>query len=104
MFNKILEHFLKIKKEHIEDLYLSQFQALPFPCSHENSGRNFQNLSNPSYPCRQIFIVKFWPWGFLITIMLINFTPFHQFQDVNFANHMLAFTVYGFGTIGSIFF
>ena len=31
MFNKILVHFLKIKKEYIEGLYLSQFQVLPFP-------------------------------------------------------------------------
>ena len=40
----------------------------------------------------------------LITIMLINFTPFHQFQDLNFAGHMLAFTVHGFGTTSSTFF
>ena len=31
MLNKILEHFLKIKKEYIKRLYRSQFQALLFP-------------------------------------------------------------------------
>ena len=35
--------------------------------------------------------------------MLINFTPFRQFQDLNFANHMPAFSVHGFHTTNSIF-
>ena len=35
--------------------------------------------------------------------MLINFTPFLQFQDLNCANHMPVFTVHDFGTTSSIF-
>ena len=92
-----MEHFLKVKKEYIEGLYFSQFQALPaktledifricrIPATH--AGKFLSSNSGDG-----------------ASLMLINFIPFHQFQDLNFASHMPAFIVHGCGTTGSIFF